>query len=60
MNRGLHGATPTLDGVVEIVDMVRTIRKRRELALEAMMDVNKGNWSPKTNTFLLDDEVVIF
>ncbi len=38
-NRGRHGATPTLDGVVAFVDMVRAIRRRRELAWEAMVNV---------------------
>jgi hypothetical protein len=36
---GRHGATPTLDGVVEDVDMVRVIRSRRELATEAMVKI---------------------
>jgi len=43
MNKGLHGATPTLAGTVAVVDMVRAIRKRRELALEAMMKVSYGD-----------------
>jgi hypothetical protein len=36
-NWGRHGATPTLAGVVVFVDIVRAIRKRRELALEAIL-----------------------
>ena len=37
---GRHGATPTLEGVVEDVDIVRAIRRRRALAEEAI--VNAG------------------
>jgi hypothetical protein len=35
---GRHGATPTLEGVVEDVDIVRAIRRRRALAEEAMVN----------------------
>lgn len=37
--RGRHGATPTLDGVVEDVDIVRAIRRRREPAGEVMVTI---------------------
>lgn len=37
---GRHGATPTLEGFVEDVDIVRVIRKKRVPALEAI--VNTG------------------
>ena len=36
---GRHGATPVLDGVVEEVDIVRVIRRRRALAEEAIVNV---------------------
>lgn len=51
-NRGRHGATPTLDGVIEFVDMVRAIRKRRETVLEAMMRIRNLN---KTRTLRRTD-----
>jgi len=35
---GRHGATPMLEGVVEDVDIVRAIRRRRALAEEAMVN----------------------
>jgi hypothetical protein len=39
-NWGRHGATPTLDRVVAVVDIVRAIRKRREAALEAIVNIS--------------------
>jgi hypothetical protein len=35
---GRHGAGPTVEGVVADVDIVRAIRKRRELAREAILN----------------------
>jgi hypothetical protein len=37
---GRHGATPMLEGVVEEVDIVRAIRRRRVLAGEAMVNIS--------------------
>jgi hypothetical protein len=39
-NWGRHGATPTLEGVVAVVDIVRAIRKRREPAMEAIVNIS--------------------
>lgn len=36
---GRHGATPMLAGVVEDVDIVRAIRRRRALAEEAIVNI---------------------
>ena len=38
-NCDFHGAAPTLAGVVAAVDIVRTMRNRRELAEEAILNV---------------------
>lgn len=40
---GRHGAGPTAEGVVADVDIVRAIRKRRELALEAILDSSSSS-----------------
>ena len=40
---GRHGATPALEGVVEAVDIVRAIRRRRVLAEEAIVNISI-NW----------------
>lgn len=40
MKRGFHGATPIVEGVVEVVDIMRARRRRRALALEAMVAVS--------------------
>jgi hypothetical protein len=37
---GRHGATPMLAGVLEDVDIVRAIRKRRVLAEEAIVKIS--------------------
>ena len=37
---GRHGATPTLEGVLEDVDIVRAIRRRRALAGEVMVNTS--------------------
>jgi hypothetical protein len=37
---GRHGATPVLEGVVEDVDIVRAMRRRRVLAEEAIVNIS--------------------
>jgi hypothetical protein len=54
---GRHGATPTLEEVVAVVDIVRAIRRRRALAVEAMVEI----WSQLTPFCRLRGvEVVVF
>ncbi len=43
---GRHGATPTLEGVVDDVDIVRVIRRRRALAEEAIVIAGLNGPSP--------------
>jgi hypothetical protein len=38
-NKGRHGATPTLDGVVAVVDIVRAMRSNLRRAVEAILNV---------------------
>ena len=45
---GFHGATPTPEGVVAVVDMLRARPRRRDAAFEAIVNVNcNGNGSRK-------------